>query len=250
VSFLFVDRRSGRGVNFFYFTTLALVLMLMGTLLLWGGSALAFFWLLLALVAATLGGRFDRVTLRVHCAAYALLAAYQVGLITRAWAAFSAPADPAWMTIHAAAPAILAGLMATYVLLVVTQRSRRADEAARLPRFVLAAAALLGLSAFVVILLHRSTAHWWGTSNPAVLATIRTGVLSVSAVLLAVAGRSRTIGELSWLVYPVLALGAVKLVAEDLRGGEAAALTVAFIFFGMALIFAPRLLRGAESDHP
>ncbi|HEY0787623.1 MAG TPA: hypothetical protein VGE86_03205, partial [Thermoanaerobaculia bacterium] len=74
-----------------------------------------------------------------------------------------------------------------------------------------------------------------------VLAATRTAVLSVAAVLLAMAAHHRRLAITRALVYPVLILGAIKLTIEDLRLGTPLTLFVAFVLYGGALIVAPRL---------
>jgi hypothetical protein len=78
-------------------------------------------------------------------------------------------------------------------------------------------------------------------ASPATVAVIRTGVLATTVVALAVVGRRSSWVELTWLVYPLLALGCVKLLIEDLRRGTPLTLTVGFALFGTALILAPRM---------
>jgi hypothetical protein len=45
------------------------------------------------------------------------------------------------------------------------------------------------------------------------------------------------------LVYPTLAVGALKLLLDDLRKGRPATLFISFVLYGIALILAPRLAR-------
>jgi len=48
---------------------------------------------------------------------------------------------------------------------------------------------------------------------------------------------------LTWLAYPVLVGGFLKLLFEDLRYGEPLALFLALAMYGGALIITPRWLR-------
>ncbi len=75
---------------------------------------------------------------------------------------------------------------------------------------------------------------------------MRTGVLSIVAIGLALAARRKVLQELRWLVYPVLVLGLFKVVVEDLRLGNPLGLFFAFGMIGGALILAPRFLRRRE----
>jgi hypothetical protein len=68
------------------------------------------------------------------------------------------------------------------------------------------------------------------------MASIRTGILSLCAIGLALVPR-RWAAD---LVYPLLALIALKIAVEDLRHGVAATLFVSLGLFGLTLILAPR----------
>jgi hypothetical protein len=61
-------------------------------------------------------------------------------------------------------------------------------------------------------------------------------------VLLAAAARGRR-RDLRFLVYPILVLGAVKLLFEDLPQGTPATRFADFALYGAALFSVPRLLR-------
>ena len=72
----------------------------------------------------------------------------------------------------------------------------------------------------------------------------------MSAILLAWLGRRSRFEEATWLVYPLLVAGGLKLLLEDLRAGRAATLVVSLAFYGGALILAPRLARRTEKNEP
>ena len=95
---MLVRGRQGRGLNFFYYAWLALALALLGSTQLLQPASLACFLLLLAAAAAYLGGRFDRITLRAHCAVACVLAAWHSGLPRICISAFVAPSLPDWTT--------------------------------------------------------------------------------------------------------------------------------------------------------
>jgi len=88
-------------------------------------------------------------------------------------------------------------------------------------------------------------AHAPGASTDAAfLATSRTAVLAGLAFALAWAGGRWGRLELMWLVYPVLAVGGLKLLLEDLPQGRPVSLFVSFALYGGALFATPRLMRG------
>jgi hypothetical protein len=82
-----------------------------------------------------------------------------------------------------------------------------------------------------------------GAGDAAGLAAIRTVVLAVlTTVLIAPSGGSDRV-ERGWLGFAMLALVAIKLLAEDLPQGRPSTLFVALAVYGAALILAPRLAR-------
>ena len=240
VAFSFVDRRMGRGSLFSYYAWLALVLALLGSGILVPGAVLPHLWLVMAAAAAFLGGRYDRITLRSHCAVSATAAAWVAGLFGVGIQAFLAASPPAWPgTLWA----VLAMVLLSYVLLVATQGGRHSRGLERLPRFVVLLVGVVGIGGLVVVLSTRVLPE----VSSANLAMIRTAVISLSAIALAAAGRRKNLVEMSWLPYPLLVVGGLKLVIEDLRQGDAVTMFIAFACFGIALITAPRLHRKAET---
>lgn len=81
------------------------------------------------------------------------------------------------------------------------------------------------------------------TADTAFVTAGRTAVLSVTAVALAWSGRRWRVPELTWLVYPVLVWGGVRLVLEDLRYGRPITPFLALALRGSALIVTPRLVK-------
>ena len=111
------------------------------------------------------------------------------------------------------------------------------SEYARLPRAAIALLlAMAGGAWLAALVLSDRTAA--GEA-----ATVRTIALAVTALGLAWIGRTPRLREASWLVYPTLALGGVKLLAEDFPNSTAATLFIALAMYGAALIAAPRLIR-------
>jgi hypothetical protein len=93
-SFVFIDRRGGSRWNFVFYTTLALVFMLVGFEALLGDAALALAYAVVALVTAWLGGKWSRATLSLHGAVFASAAAVASGLLAVAVDAFTGPDVP------------------------------------------------------------------------------------------------------------------------------------------------------------
>ena len=70
----------------------------------------------------------------------------------------------------------------------------------------------------------------------AYLATSRTAVLCMLAVLMAWFARKYSLRELGWLVYPLLVGEGMRLLLEDIRYGRPSTLFVTLAFYGGALV--------------
>jgi hypothetical protein len=84
--------------------------------------------------------------------------------------------------------------------------------------------------------------------NASRLSMVRTAVTCVVALGLGYAGSRWNRMELGWLAYGAIALGALKLVLEDLRFGNAGTLMVSLLFYGLVLIWLPRLTRELREE--
>jgi hypothetical protein len=229
-AFAFVARRQGLHQNFYFYSSLGLVLILAGSAL--GLRDAAPLWALLAVFAAFAATRAHRVTLTVHAAAYYLAAAAASGLLAAAATALVGP--PATQPTASVPLAIVfvAGCVCWLVPARVPQTA--SDRRARVPRVLIAVIVALASAGWLVALLVSNA------TDPGVVATIRTGALAFTALALAWLGGAARFREAAWLVYPILVLGAVKLLAEDLPRSRAATLFVALAVYGGALIAAPR----------
>jgi hypothetical protein len=240
VAFAHAERRPGQGRNFYFYSTAGGLLSLGGTLELGLGSALPLVWAGLGLAAVALGRRFERTTLCVHGALYLTAGAAGSGLLQAGGLALAGPtaAACAW-----AAWAVAGGAAVAWAVLAGDQR-RPESVAARLPRL---------LVAFLVVLALAGAARWaleatLGDelrSDAGAAAVARSAVLAALVVGLAWLAR-RGQPELAWLVYPLVALGGLKLLMQDLRAGRPATLVLSLGLYGAVLILVPRLLKSRE----
>jgi hypothetical protein len=106
----------------------------------------------------------------------------------------------------------------------------------RLPCLATGALALLGLAALALAALAPA-------ADPGALAALRTALLALAAVAAGALGRWLPAGEQGWMVHPLLAATAVKLLLQDVPAGRPLTLTLALACFGLALLVAPRLAR-------
>ena len=121
----------------------------------------------------------------------------------------------------------------------VAAHGRTWGRLSQLPKLALITLSTIGWAG---IALGVATLVWTPTSATA-LAVERTAVLAAMAVLLACLGRLEPLRQTTWLVYPVLVFGGLKLLVEDLPAGRPATLVLSFALYGGALILAPRLSR-------
>ncbi len=235
VAFVFIDRRGGSVQNFFFYSSVALVLLFYGIGLMLPNGALTLALGGIGVIGALLADRFQKVTLSAHAAIYLGGAALVSGAFASSIIAFAFPFDTKWVPMAWDQWAIAALL--GWSVWMIGAGSEELEARAAVPRLIL-------LSMFVLtaagILLHALIESGAIASAPA-LAACRTAVLSTAAVLLAAAGHHRRLAIARPLVYPVLILGAIKLTIEDLRLGTPLTLFVAFALYGGALIVAPRL---------
>ena len=237
-AFAFAERHAGQGRNFYFYATAGGLLALGGANVVAFGPALPFALGGLGLAAAVFGRRFDRMTLRVHSAFYLVAGALETGLLVacaRSLAGRSTGDLPPLVWVAALAAA------AGWAVLATDPAAPRSG-AARVPQLLLATLAVLGLGKAL-------QAGLWSAlgervaGDPGVGAVLRTAVLAVLALALASGARRGTWPELGWLVVPLVALGGVKLLFQDLRDGRPATLVVSLALYGAVLVLAPRLMK-------
>ena len=238
VAFAFSGRQDALRRNFYFYTSLGLLLVMVSTALLLEPALLTFAWTALAVASSSLARRTGRITLDAHATVYVLAAAGVSGLLATTTAALVGPAIARWPPLPVLAVVALAGLIACWVM--PAPRGETMPKAARIPRFLItlvlvwsAAGTLVGALAD---LLPQGAALDGG-----VLATVRTSVLAAATLAVAWAGRTERFRESGWLLYPLLAAGGVKLLVEDLPRSRPATLFIALALYGSALILAPRL---------
>lgn len=243
VAFAFLDRQQNRGRNVYFYTSLALVLVLVGSTLLLPATALDLSFAVLAVVACVLWGRIGRLFLLLHGAAYLVAAGFASGTLGYAVWAFASGQTGVWRHPGLAAPVVAAaGLLAAW--LAAGEGRGEAHPHARWLRFVIILVAVSAVGGVAVGLLAPVVAGAAsGTVDPGVLATLRTVVLALAALAVAWIGRHDGFREWAWLVSPLLVVTGLKMVAQDFMQSSPATMFVALACYGAAMIFAPRLRR-------
>jgi hypothetical protein len=229
-AFAFVARHQGLHRNYYFYTSLALVLVLTSTAA-WQATG-AIGWAALAVLTSWMAARTGHVTLSFHSAVYFLGAAIGSGLFAVTAAEMvGAPAAAAL------SPVLLGVFAAGCACWAAPPAAGQLDALLRLPRLSIAlllagscAAAMVGIAVTM-------------STDPGVVATARTAALASVALAAASVGRLPRFTETGWLVYPLLVAGGLKLAVEDLPRSRPATLFIALAVYGIALIAAPRIAR-------
>jgi hypothetical protein len=247
VSFALLDRAGPHGRNFYTYSTFGILLALAGSRILLSGPAASGVWLALAIACIWAGGFFGRLTLQIHGAVYLSLALASSGALQQA-SVFLLGSTAQWPGENPAA--IAAGALAAALCYLLAARQPRAERGTpSLQAFrLVVAAALVWLAAGIAAGALAAAYHalYGAGASHAYCATLRTGVLASSALLLAWAGSRWNLLELRRLIYPVMIAGAYRLVMEDLHQERKAALFLSLLLYGAALMLLPRLHRAAD----
>jgi hypothetical protein len=241
--------RAARGRNFFFYSTLGLVLLVIGSALVLSPAIAAAAWSLLALAMAWFSGRYGRVALSLQCTFLLLAAGISSGILETGLQALAGDALLSWPPLvpwHL----VIALTTVACLFIPVAQHSDRWGVLAGVPQLIVLALSVWEVGGLMVVyfapvLASAGTAE----ANLAVLAALRTAVLSISSVTLALSSRYARWPEARWLVYPVLILVGIKLFLEDFPNGQPVTLFVALALVGSALIFVAKLLgRDSAAD--
>jgi Predicted membrane protein (DUF2339) len=247
VAFAFVDRHEDLARNAYFYTTLALVLVISGLALELQSQWLGVVFAAFGVLAAVFWARHGRLYMLLHAAAYALaagIASHALGYSASVLAV--TPGGPwAW-------PGAVMFLVLLGSSLAAWFASVRPDPAGGAPANVLR----LSIAIVVVWVIAGCLT---GAIAPAVagraaadidvgaLATVRTCVLAAITLLAAWVGRHPRFREWAWLVYPLLVLIGLKMVVQDFKFSRPATLFIALALYGVALIVAPRLRKSSGS---
>jgi len=241
VAFAFVERRVQRRKNFYFYSSLAIVFVIVGTAFLLRAPTLGLLWGAFSIVAVWIGWRFSRATLNWHGMLYGVGASLASGLLLAGSLGLVRSAGQPW---PAAGPAALIVLVMLAVAGGLTAPVTAARPYGWIPKFSLFAVVAWSTAGIVVMWLAPALAGTPGEGADAgAIATIRTAVLIAVLLLMGWLGRYRRLAEARRLVNPLLIATGVKMVVEDFQTSRPATLFLALALLGAALIVAPRLNR-------
>jgi hypothetical protein len=208
-------------------------LVLAGSYLLLGGDLQVVLLSAAAVAAVLVFTRTGHLSLGIHGTFYLLAAGMVCGLFGYAGRALagSVPAWPEW-SFWVVAVAGLASYLAG---------SRAPGEGWRARVLWVVPAAVVGFAVAAVVV--AGIAGLGLGMSASRVSMVRTVVTCVIALGMGYAGSRWNRVELGWVAYGAIGLGALKLVLEDLRFGNAATLMVSLLFYGLILVLLPKVTR-------
>jgi hypothetical protein len=237
------ETRRVRGRNFFFYSTLGLLFVLAGSGLILPSNAAAVLWSLLAITMAVLSGRTGRVALSLQCTLLLFAAGIYSGILSTGLQALAGDAGPGWPGLQGN-HAVVAIATVACLFIPVAQQSERWGKLSGLPQLIVLALSVWEVGGLIVVVLAPLLAGAASEEpNLSVLASVRTAVLSVASVTLAISSRHWRWPEARWLAYPLLILVAIKLFAEDFPHGNAATLFVSLAFVGSAVLLVAKVIK-------
>jgi hypothetical protein len=248
VAFAFVEARQKGSANFYFYATVGILMVLVGSGLALPPAACGVAWGALAVVAAALARWKGRRSLALHGVAYGLAAAFGSGLVVHAARVLrSAPGTP-WDVLPAASILVLACVAGC--AWIQAGDGERTTPAAQVAQLLLDGVVALSAAGILVGWIAPAVAAALPEdASPGAVAAVRTGVLVAGVLVLAWAGRTAAWREAGWLAYPLLVAIALKILTEDLPRSRPATLLFSFGLYGIALILVPRL-RGRKVPPP
>jgi len=241
------ETRRARGRNFYFYSSLGVLLLVIGSALVLSPAVAAAAWSLLALAMAWFSGHYGRVSLSLQCTFLLVAAGISSGILATGIQALAGDTLTSWPPLvpwHV----VIALTTVACLFIPVAQHSDRWGKMAGLPQLIVLALSVWEVGGLMVAHLAPVVAGVGSTdADPAVLAALRTAVLSAASVSLALSSRHKRWPEARWLVYPVLILVGIKLFLEDFPNGQPVTLFVALALVGSALILVAKLL-GRDND--
>ena len=243
ISFIMLERHGSQGRNFYTYSTFGILLVLVGCRMLLNDGSAGIVWSALAVACIGAGGRWARLTLEIHGGVYLVLALALSGALRQS-AGFLLGTD-FWLDSAHMALWIGVAVAAASYLLAARSAPAIGDgwnfHALRLALAAVLVWEVLGLSAGGLTSIYHGLVGI--TAGDPYCATIRTGAVTGAAMLLAFAGSRSNLSHLAQLVYPLMLLGAYRLVAVDMHQDRKVALFLSLLFYGAALMAIPRLRR-------
>lgn len=231
--------------NYHVFSTWAMALALVGSLLCFSANANVFFLGATAFAAMFIGVRSGRLSLAFHGAVYLAAIAMISGAIQYGFELSIGqwPQAGGWLVWIAFAFSIICyALSWAYAAAWHSADAREEQRPHTVLRLALAALATFALLATVLTAFHTASP----AASAARMAAGRTLVICLVAVLLGWSGSRFRRAELLWLAYAAIVFSTLKLLLEDLRSGSAVTIAFSFFCYGMVWVLVPRFARATK----
>jgi hypothetical protein len=237
-----LPRRDPNRTNFLFYTLIALAMVLLGCEMSLERSMATVAFTAIALIAGLLANQISSPILFLHGAVYLMAAILRSGLPAATLHGFAGSSTQLgeWISM----PILFALVLTTLYPWFPKPQGRSIDlYLGRRSVDIFLFVCVLAWGGFFVSLLAQLSPQGEDTETyRRFLACTRTGVLALSATLVAWCSNRTRFGNLAWLTYTILVLGAIKIVFEDIAVGGAATRFLSFGLYGGTLILAPRLL--------
>jgi len=247
VSFAFIPRRFARPANFVCYSSLALMLIVAGGALITSGLLNAILWVLLALASGLLAVHYRKSSLALHTAVFLFSGFAGAGVISLGFRSLVLKVERGW-----ASPA--EGAILLLVACVAAAAIRPIERQGGFELWTAAKVMILGELGWIAATLMVSAigpAILHGAApDPALVAVVRTAVISGLTILTAWATRFPTLSPGRHLCNALMGALVMKLLWEDFRVGRPATLVVSLALVGAALILTPALRRRASAPLP
>lgn len=237
-------RRNGEDDAFLYLTTAGAALAVTGMAVVFRSEVLSIVCLVAAILLSWLGRTSARIICKYQAAACLTVALIAGGTLASGIEGLYGNVHASWQPLGWLVLVGAAVSLACYVLLAWGPRKPETPWHDYLPELLIASWWGWGVANVACRVLFAALAHApGGAADEGVNAAVRTIVLTANVLLMALLAKRYSLQELRWLVYPMLAFGALKLLTQDLRHGRPVTLFVALAFYGGALLAVPRIGR-------
>lgn len=249
VTFMFLDRHPDKERNFQVYSAFGLGLALAGSGLLLKGVVLTGVLAALSVLFVLAGMNSGRITLKLHAAAYLVLATFASGLAEAAnirllgagGHAGTPPGTGIWISAAAA--------LGCYLLLL------RGKIPAPAPASYLGVSAVLAFTAFWSVaglgavlmspICRRASA---GQALTDYCPTALTSLLVLCCLAAAYGARRLSRRELTWVAVGLAAVAGYKLVVQDMHEATAFGVVISLMAYGATLSILPRLIRWTRTN--
>ncbi len=240
-SFIFIPRHAVSPGSFFFYSTLALVLVLGAAAFITEGLPSSILWSGLALTAAYFAGRYEKPVLAMHCGIYLVAGVIGAGLVQAGFRVLALPAGTDWSVAWESAILILAASAITAGIHPIERKgSFSVWNTAKLGILL-----VFGWTCSTLLMAALGSALHGTDINAGIVAFERTAILSGLTIAAAWVARYRFLAPGRQAANILMIVLAMKLLWDDLRVGNPATMFLSFACVGTAMILATKLRKGA-----